>query len=44
MRKRVEELEAQNLLLREQLQVENEKQMDTTSFQNQASMLQKEIN
>ena len=43
-RKRVEELEAQNLLLGEQLQVEKEKHMDITPFQNLASMLQKEIN
>ena len=39
--KRVEELEAQNLLLGEQLQVAKEKQMDITPFQNLASMLHK---
>ena len=40
----IEELEAQNLLLRKQLQVVKEKQMDITPFWNQASMMQKEIN
>ena len=42
--KRVEELEAQNLLLKENLQVVKEKYMDITPFLNLASMLQKEIN
>ena len=42
--KRIEELESQNLLLKEQLQVVEEKQMDITPFRNLASMLQKEIN
>ena len=36
MNKRIEELEAQNMLLREQLQVVKEKQMDITPFQNQS--------
>ena len=42
--KRIEELEAQNLSLKEQLQVAEEKQMDITPFRNLASRLQKEIN
>ena len=42
--KRIEELETQNLSLKEQLQVEEEKQMDITPFKNLASRLQKEIN
>ena len=42
--KRIEELEAYNLLLKEQLQVAEEKQMDITQFRNSFSMLQKEIN
>ena len=37
-------MEAQNLLLKQQLQVVKEKQMDITPFWNLASMLQKEIN
>ena len=40
----IEELEAQNLSLKEQLQVAEEKQMDITSFRHLASRLQKEIN
>ena len=40
----IEESEAQNLLLKEQLQVAKEKHMDITPFRNLASMLQKEIN
>ena len=40
----IEELEAQNLSLKEQLQVVEEKQMDITPFKNLASRLQKEIN
>ena len=42
--KRIEELEAQNLLLKEQLQVVEEKPMDITPFKNLALMLQKDIN
>ena len=42
--KRIEELEAQNLSLKEQLQVAEEKQMEITPFRNLASRLQKEIN
>ena len=39
--KRKEELESQNLLLKEKLQVAKEKQMDITPFSNLASLLQK---
>ena len=42
--KRIEELKAQNLSLKEQLQVAEEKQMEITPFRNLASRLQKEIN
>ena len=42
--KRIEELEAQNLLLEEQLQEAKEKHMDITPFWNLASMLQRETN
>ena len=42
--KRIEELKAQNLSLKEQLQVVEEKQMVITPFRNLASRLQKEIN
>ena len=42
--KRIEEMESQNLSLKEQLQVAEEKQMDITPFRKLASRLQKEIN
>ena len=42
--KRVEELETQNILLKEQLRVENEKNLDVTPFYNQACLLKREIN
>ena len=42
--KRIKEMGAQNLSLKEQLQVVEEKQMDITPFRNLASRLQKEIN
>ena len=40
----MEELEAQNNLLKEQLQAAKEKQIDITPFRNQALVLQKGIN
>ena len=39
----IEEMESQNLLLKEQLQVVEEKHMEITPMINLASMLQKEI-
>ena len=42
--KKVEELEAQKKLLKEQLQTAEEKQIDTTPFWNRALILQKGIN
>ena len=42
--KRVEELEIQKSLLDKQIKEENEIQLDVAPFQNQAPLLQKEIN
>ena len=42
--KKVEELEDQNNLLKDQIQAAKEKQIDITPFWNQALVLQKGIN